>query len=202
MISTASADPPGEGIDRRDPVVDQLFAGIDAFHRRDYVAAMRIFRPLAEQGVPMAQFYLGYMYDEGWGVRRSAAQSAIWFRKAAEQGDEVSQLSLGAKYFIGDGVSQSYAEATKWWLKASAQGNSAAQSGLGGIYEMGYGVPQNYILAYMWYTVSAHDPDHAAVVKDHLDAISQHMAPSQIAEAERLARQCLETRYKACPHQK
>jgi TPR repeat protein len=72
---------------------------------------MRNFRPLAEQGEARAQFFLGYMYDSGWGVPRSAAQAASWFRKAAEQGDAVSQASLASAYLIGDGVSQNYLEA-------------------------------------------------------------------------------------------
>jgi TPR repeat protein len=97
----------------------------------------------------------------------------------------------------GDGVPQNYADAMKWYLQAAKQGDAGAQSSLGMIYKRGYGVPQNYILAYMWYTVSAHDPDEKFFVKKSLDEISPHMAPSQIAEAERLARQCLQS-YTVC----
>src|SRR5260370_31771010 len=55
-------------------VAESFSDGIQAFHRHDYAVAMRSFRPLAEQGEARAQFYLGYMYDNGWGVPRSAAQ--------------------------------------------------------------------------------------------------------------------------------
>jgi hypothetical protein len=39
----------------------------------------------------------------------------------------------------------------------------------------------------VWYTVSTHHPDEKFFVKKSLNEISPHMAPSQIAEAERLA---------------
>jgi hypothetical protein len=49
--------------------------GIAAYSRRNYAAAMRIFRPLADQGNASAQFYIGFMYNQGQGVPQSAAQS-------------------------------------------------------------------------------------------------------------------------------
>ncbi|MDP6486672.1 MAG: SEL1-like repeat protein, partial [Alphaproteobacteria bacterium] len=47
-------------------------------------AALREYKPLAEQGVALAQFFLGLMYEEGLGVAQDAAQAAEWFRKAAK----------------------------------------------------------------------------------------------------------------------
>ncbi len=183
-----------------DPSVAESFEdGLAAFHREDYAAAMRIFRQLAEKGHVDAQFYLGHMYESGLGARQSSLQAAIWFRKAAEQGDAVSQSSLGTMYFLGDGVPQNYAEAMKWSLMAAKQGDASAQSGLGMFYKWGYGVPQNYILAYMWYSVAAHDPDYEPVAKKDQNKLAPHMAPSQIAEAQSLARQCVESRYEDCP---
>ena len=42
--------------------------GVEAIKRGDYAAAVREFRPLAEQGNAGAQTNLGYMYSEGLGV--------------------------------------------------------------------------------------------------------------------------------------
>jgi clan AA aspartic protease (TIGR02281 family) len=164
---------------------------VAADQRHDYAAAARILRPLADQGYMLAQFRLGFMYYFGRGVPQSDAESARWYRKAAEQGHAGSQSSLGSHYLLGDGVRQNYAEAAKWFLKAAKQGDAGAQHFLGRIYQRGLGVPQNYILAYKWFTVAAHDPDYEAAVKDELDTIVPHMAPSQIAEAQRLAQGCL-----------
>jgi uncharacterized protein len=39
-----------------------------ALRRGDYATALKVIRPLAEQGSAMAQFNLGVSYDQGWGV--------------------------------------------------------------------------------------------------------------------------------------
>src|SRR6266852_1656807 len=109
--------------------------GTLAYQRHDYAAAMRILRPLADQGYSRAQFYLGVMYEKGQSVPRSDAEAAKWFQKAAEQWHSGAQFYLGSMYYFGDGVPQSYAEATKWYLKAAKQGDGGAQSSLGRIYE-------------------------------------------------------------------
>jgi hypothetical protein len=163
---------------------------VAAHSRHDYATALWLFRPLADQGSAMAQFFLGAMYYEGQGVPQSDAEAAKWFRKAAEQGEDTSQDALGSIYFTGgDGIAQNYAEAMKWFRKAADQGNPAAQNSLGMMYEKGHSVPMNFILAYMWYSLSANDPAYKLWAKDQMDKIAQHMAPSQIAEAQKLARE-------------
>ncbi len=46
-----------------------------AYARGDYATAVREWRPLAEQGVAEAQFYLGLMYDNGQGVPQDYAKA-------------------------------------------------------------------------------------------------------------------------------
>ncbi|HPL80431.1 MAG TPA: sel1 repeat family protein, partial [Burkholderiaceae bacterium] len=41
---------------------------IAAYNRKDYATALRLFRPMAEQGYSDAQSNLGLMYEEGKGV--------------------------------------------------------------------------------------------------------------------------------------
>ncbi len=90
----------------RTPVVaEQTFDEAEAaFGRGDYATAMEGFRVHAEQGNANAQFYLGLMYDNGWGVPEDDAEAVKWFRKAAEQGDSGAQYSLGVMYAKGEGV--------------------------------------------------------------------------------------------------
>jgi hypothetical protein len=66
-----------------------------AYGNGDYATAMRLFRPLAEQGDALAQTALGLMYDQGQGVPQHYVQAAEWFRKAADQGDADAQGNLG-----------------------------------------------------------------------------------------------------------
>ena len=56
--------------------------------------AIRLFRPLAEQGNPKAQSVLGAMYHKGHGVARNPAQAFMWFSFAARRGDARAKAEL------------------------------------------------------------------------------------------------------------
>ena len=78
------------------PVAAQsIDAGVDAAKRGDYATALKHLRPLAEQGHAEAQYWLGWMYFNGQGVRRDPKEAVRWFRKAAEQGQIRAQRMLG-----------------------------------------------------------------------------------------------------------
>jgi uncharacterized protein len=94
--------------------------GVSAYNRQDYVAASRVFIPLAEQGDPAAQSYLGFMFETGRGVPKNYTEAAMWYRRAAEQGDSLAQYSLGLLYDRGEGVPMDIVEASKWLNLATA----------------------------------------------------------------------------------
>jgi TPR repeat protein len=58
--------------------------GVAAHERGDYATALRLWRPLAEQGKANAQYNLGVMYDKGQGVTQDYVQAHK--RKPAEAG--------------------------------------------------------------------------------------------------------------------
>ena len=60
--------------------------GLTAYEKADYTTALRLWRPLAEQGNARAQFNLGLMYANGRGVPQDYAQAVKWYRLAADQG--------------------------------------------------------------------------------------------------------------------
>src|SRR4051812_39033386 len=66
-----------------------------AYESGDYGAAMRIFRPMAENGDAVAQYYLGDLYDKGRGVPQDYAEATKWYRRSAEQGLPLAQHLLG-----------------------------------------------------------------------------------------------------------
>jgi uncharacterized protein len=159
-----------------------------AYHKGDYATALRLMRPLAEQGEPNAQYMVGSMYDEGKGVPQDYTAAMRWFRKAAEQGFAVAQFTLGFMYSHGHGVSQNDAAAVSWYRKAARQGYASAQTKLGVMYFLGQGVPQDSVLAHMWFNLAAAGgEDEAAQVRDRL--APERMTPVQIAEAQKLARE-------------
>lgn len=59
-----------------------------AVKKRDYATAVRIIRPLAEQGDARAQYTLGVFYDNGLGVPQDRVTSYMWFDLSAAQGKE------------------------------------------------------------------------------------------------------------------
>ena len=109
------------------PVVADYKGGIDAFNREDYAAAYRTWQPLAEQGDVDAQFMLGVLYVNGWGVPQDDIEASRWNRRAAEQGAVDAQSFMGYMYDDCVGVPQDDVEATRWYRKAVEQGDVEAQ---------------------------------------------------------------------------
>jgi TPR repeat protein len=68
--------------------------GMAAYNRGDYTPAIRLFRPLAEQGNPKAQTVLGTMYHRGQGVARSPFRAFVWLSRAAARGDTKAREGL------------------------------------------------------------------------------------------------------------
>ncbi len=102
--------------------------GVAAYRRGDYAAALKFWRPLAEQGHAEAQYNLGIVYYKGRGVPQDDAEAVTWYRKAAEQGYASAQFTLGLMYGSGKVVPKDYVSAHIWLNIAVAQGNDKAQN--------------------------------------------------------------------------
>ena len=82
-----------------------------AYWRGDYKTAYQLIKPQAEKGDAVAQFILGFMYDEGKGVPQDYAEAAKWYRKAAKQGNIAAQYNLS--------LMEDRAEMEKWYRRAA-----------------------------------------------------------------------------------
>ena len=98
-----------------------------AYSRGDYTTAFQLWRPLAAQGDAVAQYNLGIMYDNGFGVPQDYAEALKWYRLAAAQGLDSVQSNLGVMYRLGQGVPQDQVLAHMWFNLATAQGNKNAR---------------------------------------------------------------------------
>ncbi|HUL13170.1 MAG TPA: tetratricopeptide repeat protein [Methylococcaceae bacterium] len=166
------------------PVHADLEAGVEAVARRDFVAALKEFKPLAERGDVAAQVNLGNLYMKGLGVRQNYDEAARWYRNAAEQNEPMAQSKLGILYYYGLGVAQDYAEAGRWFLKAAGHGDAGAQTALGSLYALGEGLPRDYVQAYYWYSLAAEQGNPDALTGR--SSIVDEMTPGQLDEALRL----------------
>jgi TPR repeat protein len=129
--------------------------GFAAVERRDFATALRLFRPLAEQGNADAQNELGVMYARGLGVTQSYREAVKWYRLAAGQQHAVAQSNLGFMFYQGEGVPQDYNEAAKWFRLSADQGYPEAQNNLGTMYRSGQGVSRDFKEALKWFRLGA-----------------------------------------------
>jgi TPR repeat protein len=172
--------------------------------KQDYAEAVRWYKKAAEQGLAHAQFNLGTMYDKGDGVAQDHAEAVKWYRVAAVQGFWKAQYNLALKYDKGQGVAQDHTEAAKLFRQAADRGFYKAQFNLGVKYITGRGVAQDYVQALMWITLAAAQvansfrwDENDSRARDSCekkcinlrDKIADKINPTQIAEAQRLARE-------------
>ena len=100
-----------------------------AYRGGDYKTAFQLIKPEAEKGDAVAQFILGYMYDEGRGVPKDYDEAVKWYSRAAKQGNKEARHNLG---LMGDQdqVSKDRAEKEKWHRGATEPQNTAAPPNL------------------------------------------------------------------------
>ena len=101
---------------------DDYRDGFNAYERKDYETAYKLWLPLAGKGDARAQTALGLMYDMGQGVPQDYKEASKWFRLAAEQGDADAQFNVGLVYAKGQGTPQDYVLAHMWFSLAGSQG--------------------------------------------------------------------------------
>lgn len=65
---------------------DGINDGVVAMLRGESEAAVKVLRPLAEEGHSEAQYYMGYMYETGTGVTKSSTLALKWYKLAGAQG--------------------------------------------------------------------------------------------------------------------
>jgi TPR repeat protein len=144
-----------------------------------------------------AEVELGWMYDKGQGVPQNYSAALQWYRLAAAQGNADAQSNLGVKYASGQGVARDDVTALNWYRLAAAQGNADAQSNLSLMYSKGQGVQQDYVHAYMWSNLAAAAAGNADAVKNR-DRVATLMTPPQIAQAQKMARDCQQRKFEGC----
>jgi len=171
---------------------DALEEGIAAVSRRDYGAALKLFKPLAEAGNVVAQVNLGNLYMKGAGVKQDYLEAGRWYLLAAEQNERMAQSKLGVMHYYGLGTEKNPAEAARWFTKAAQQGDRSAQTVLASLYAQGEGLSRDPAKAYYWYTLAAEQgSEDAALARKGL---AEEMTPGEMDEALRLVG---ETRRKA-----
>lgn len=122
---------------------------------RDLERALPVLTSLAEAGYAPAQFRLGMMFAEGFGIQQNLRQAALWFERAAQQNNVGAQWTLARLYRVGAGVRKSDTLALRWLQQLAEQGFAPAQYQAGMMYREGLGTTQDLVQAEFWLRQSA-----------------------------------------------
>ena len=158
---------------------------------KNYTEALKWYRKSAEQENIKAQVSLGNMYLLGQGVQKDYKLALKWNELAAKKGNAIAQGKLAMMYFQGYGVTKNYKRSVKWSSLSAKQGDPHSQWLLGFSYAYGKGVTQNFVEAYKWFYISK--SNGIEEVKKSMETIKNKMSSNQIAKAESLANEWLNT---------
>jgi TPR repeat protein len=158
----------------------------EAYKRGDFATALRLLRPLADRQHVLAETALAEMYLRGDGTPKDYIAALKLLRSAADFGWWPAQARLGSIYELGLGVPIDLAKAEQLYRNAADEGIAFAQARLGGMYLLGKGLPRDYVLSHMWFNLAAASGNELA--REGRDLVERRMTPSQIAEAQKLAR--------------
>ena len=159
---------------------------------RDYTKAAYWYRKAADQGDADAEFNLGILYFNGYGMPKNYNQAAYWYKKSAAQGDVRAELNLGMLCdYYGPASLRNYVKAAYWYKKAAAHNNILADIDLSVLYSRGQGLPKNYIAAYKWCLLAKLSAGpRNSMYNDIIRIMSNlayHMKPKQIEKARNAA---------------
>jgi len=167
--------------------------------KRDWVESAKWLSKAADAGDESAVVVLSFI-GRYWRHQEGASAPPIIYElleKVAKSGFAVAQFSLGVmNYPIGDpsfdAAKGNIAQALVWYRRAAEQGDTRAQVALGLAYAQGLGVAQDYIEADKWFDIAASRAKSADELLDiarHHNKLAHVMTSSQIAEAQKLARE-------------
>lgn len=130
-------------------------AGLLAYRKGDFGAARQAWEPLADSGNTQAQYYMGFMLQNGLGQPWSNARAANWYRRAAQQGHTKSQLALGSLYLRGMGVEEDARIGASWYASAAVAGDPEGQFEYARLLLHGTGVEKDMHGALAWFEAAA-----------------------------------------------
>ncbi len=119
------------------------------------------------------------------------------FLRLAKSGDPYAQQVVGVMYSKGEGVAKSYSEALRWYHAAAIQNRGVAQSALGAMFIDGKGVEVNARTAYKWYYLAS--LNEVPFSKEILQWIGDQLDTLELAQAKRLAEDCIYSSFSRCP---
>ena len=128
------------------PAMADVKAGVDAWSRKDYAAAVREWMGPAAKGDADAEFDLGQAYKLGHGVPQDLTKAEQLFGQAAAQG----HIQAGDNYGLLLFQRGEHAQAMPYIQAAAGRGDPRAEYLLGIAYFNADNVPKDWVRAYAY----------------------------------------------------
>jgi uncharacterized protein len=129
----------------------------EAYDRKDFETANRMYAELANHGVAEALFWLGKLHYYGKGMHKDRSTAFQLFKRAANGGFTPAYWFLGHCYLDRQGTTENFVEGVRWmFLAAEAGANKAdAEFYIGRCYARGEGVRRDHQKALEYFRSAA-----------------------------------------------
>ena len=131
--------------------IAELNDGILAFATHEHTEAIRLLRPLAENGQPLAQLLLGRIYVHSNSVTRDCGSGVSWLIRASDLGNAEAAFELADLYKRGHCVAPNESIALNWYIKAAEEGYPAAPNAVAEIYLGSDKLAPDYPASLRWF---------------------------------------------------
>lgn len=113
----------------------------------------------AEQGRSSAQFYVGYYYASGYGIKKDLKLAFEWYTKAAKHNNAAALNNLAICFEYGKGTDVDLTKAAYYYEESAKLGNVTAQKNIATCYKYGTGVELNTSKVFYWTLEAAKNGD-------------------------------------------
>ncbi len=146
---------------------------------RNYELAAQWYEKAAQQGLPVAEYRLGSLFEKGLGVGKDIQRAKSLYQRAAEKGNIRAMHNLGV--IAAEGGKPNYTSAALWFGKAAEYGVRDSEYNLAVLLARGLGLPKDLVKSYTWFAIVAAAGDADAARKR--DDVAARLTSSELAAA-------------------
>jgi hypothetical protein len=111
----------------RPALADDIEDAIQSMRAGNFAEAYCILKPYAENGDAEAQYNIGWMYMNGYGLAMNDSLALEWWQRASAQGNTDASFSIAMLYSLGEGrVKKDMDKAIEYYLLAVKAGSEDA----------------------------------------------------------------------------
>lgn len=125
-VPVASTQSGQASVDTNATALTTIDTAEQALIRGDYAEAFCLIKPMAEAGNAQAQFNIGWMYANGYGLRLNEESAFNWWRKAADQDHPDALHAIALAYLHGEGVDKDKVKGFEWLIRSAKHGDDDA----------------------------------------------------------------------------